>query len=216
MGAVTAGGANPGGLFRLNEHFAAFIATGRAINPVTKTNWEGVGVQPDVAVKPEDAVREAHVKAITALLEKPRNDEHRALLQRALNVAQQTPSDKPGGLRAPRDACGALEAHAQRCGRSFCASEPELVTQRASARAGRPSSAGHRASAAAGRVAGEASRAFGTTSRHSCDSRSVRGEAVSAADRDLPCLRVGRDALDMPPACKYRRRRFLAPSGSPG
>jgi hypothetical protein len=107
VGAVTAGGANPGGLFRLNEHFAAFIATGRAINPVTKTNWEGVGVQPDVAVKPEDAVREAHVKAITALLEKPRNDEHRALLQRALNVAQQTPSDKPEdyvrrGMRAGR------------------------------------------------------------------------------------------------------------------
>jgi len=107
VGAVTAGGANPGGLFRLNEHFAAFIATGRAINPVTKTNWEGVGVQPDVAVKPEDAVREAHVKAIMALLEKPRNDEHRALLQRALNVAQQTPSDKPEdyvrrGMRAGR------------------------------------------------------------------------------------------------------------------
>ena len=107
VGEITAGGANPGGLFRLNEHFAAFIATGRAINPVTKTNWEGVGVKPDVAVKPEDAVREAHVKAITTLQEKPRNDEHRALLQRALNVAQQTPSDKPEdymrrGMRAGR------------------------------------------------------------------------------------------------------------------
>jgi len=95
IGAVTAGGANPGGLFRLNEHFAAFIATGRAVNTVTQTNWEGVGVKPDVAVKAEDALREAHVRALNALLEKPRNDEHRALLQRAMAMAQQTPSEKP-------------------------------------------------------------------------------------------------------------------------
>ena len=43
VGAVSAGGANLGGMYRLNENFAAFIATGRAINPITKTNWEGRG-----------------------------------------------------------------------------------------------------------------------------------------------------------------------------
>ena len=107
VGASTAGGAHPGGLYRLNEHFAAFIATGRAINPVTKTNWEGVGVKPDVAAKPEDALKVAHTQAIETLLKKPRDDEHRGLLQRALEVAQQTPSDRPEdfvrrGLRAAR------------------------------------------------------------------------------------------------------------------
>ena len=43
----------------------------------------------------------------TALLEKPRNDDHKSLLQRALEAAKQTPSDKPEdfmrrGLRAAR------------------------------------------------------------------------------------------------------------------
>ena len=41
--------------FRLNDHFAAFIATGRAINPVSKTNWEGVGVEPDVKTSADEA-----------------------------------------------------------------------------------------------------------------------------------------------------------------
>jgi len=37
-------------MVRLNANFAAFIADGRAVNPVSKANWEGVGVRPDVAV----------------------------------------------------------------------------------------------------------------------------------------------------------------------
>lgn len=92
-GATTAGAANPGGLFPLSDHLAAFIATGRAINPVTHTNWEGVGVKPDHDVPPADALREAHVAAITKLLEKPSDDGHRAMLNRALEYAKATPSD---------------------------------------------------------------------------------------------------------------------------
>ena len=64
VGAVSAGGANPGGMYRLNENFAAFIATGRAINPVTKTNWEGVGVTPDSVTTAGTALRVAHMMAL--------------------------------------------------------------------------------------------------------------------------------------------------------
>jgi Peptidase family S41/N-terminal domain of Peptidase_S41 in eukaryotic IRBP len=56
VGETTGGGANPGGVERLSEHFAAFIPTGRAINPITKTNWEGVGVKPDVPAAADDAL----------------------------------------------------------------------------------------------------------------------------------------------------------------
>jgi retinol-binding protein 3 len=49
-GEITGGGANPGGGTMLNARFGIFIPTGRAENPVTDTNWEGVGVMPDVAM----------------------------------------------------------------------------------------------------------------------------------------------------------------------
>lgn len=50
VGEVTGGGANPGEVFNIDENFSIFIPTGRAINPITKTNWEGVGVKPDIEV----------------------------------------------------------------------------------------------------------------------------------------------------------------------
>ncbi len=61
VGEVTWGGANPGGTVRLNDHFHTFIPNGRAINPITKTNWEGVGVQPDVACPADDALVQAQI-----------------------------------------------------------------------------------------------------------------------------------------------------------
>jgi hypothetical protein len=49
-GETTGGGANPGGGWPLGPHFNIFVPTGRAENPLTKTNWEGTGVAPDVAM----------------------------------------------------------------------------------------------------------------------------------------------------------------------
>jgi retinol-binding protein 3 len=70
IGDRTWGGANPGGFVRLNDNFGAFIPTGRAINPITKTNWEGTGVIPDIKADPKDALRVAHKLAIENLLKK--------------------------------------------------------------------------------------------------------------------------------------------------
>jgi C-terminal processing protease CtpA/Prc len=89
VGATTVGAANPGGFFRLHDHFGAFIATGRAINPVTNTNWEGVGVKPDVAVAPEGALREAHVLALQKLIEQADDGEKRNALNAALEQARE-------------------------------------------------------------------------------------------------------------------------------
>ncbi len=38
-----------------------------AVNPITKTNWEGVGVQPDVAVTADKALDMAHYLALKKL-----------------------------------------------------------------------------------------------------------------------------------------------------
>jgi tetratricopeptide (TPR) repeat protein len=63
IGEKTAGGANPGYTFRINENFNIFIPTGFSINPVTETNWEGKGVEPDIAMKATDALSFALEKA---------------------------------------------------------------------------------------------------------------------------------------------------------
>ena len=88
VGAVTGGGAHPGGFFRVHEHFAVFVSTGRAVNPVTKTNWEGVGVKPEIATRPGEALRVAHVEALKKIMETVKDDPERtAALQRALDEA---------------------------------------------------------------------------------------------------------------------------------
>ena len=56
VGETTGGGANPGRGVPLPYDLTLFVPTGRAINPITKTNWEGVGVKPDVAVPAGDAL----------------------------------------------------------------------------------------------------------------------------------------------------------------
>ena len=64
IGETTGGGAHPGGGFRLNEHFNMFVPTGRAISPITKTNWEGTGVKPDIEVPAEQALAVARLMAL--------------------------------------------------------------------------------------------------------------------------------------------------------
>jgi Peptidase family S41/N-terminal domain of Peptidase_S41 in eukaryotic IRBP len=63
VGEVTGGGANPTGPVDLGHGVVASIPFGRSENPVTKTNWEGRGVQPAVAVPASDALRVALQKA---------------------------------------------------------------------------------------------------------------------------------------------------------
>jgi C-terminal processing protease CtpA/Prc len=59
VGETTGGGANPGGPVSLPDNFSIFIPTGRPINPITKANWEGVGVKPDVPVAADQALETA-------------------------------------------------------------------------------------------------------------------------------------------------------------
>ncbi|MDH4197265.1 MAG: S41 family peptidase, partial [Candidatus Aminicenantes bacterium] len=50
VGEATRGGAHSVDLFRVDDQFEIYISTGRAVNPLTGSNWEGVGVLPDVRV----------------------------------------------------------------------------------------------------------------------------------------------------------------------
>lgn len=81
VGETTGGGAHPGELRKLGTHFRMFVATGRAISPITKTNWEGVGVEPDIKVKADDALRVAQLRALKPLVDKATDPGLRRALQ---------------------------------------------------------------------------------------------------------------------------------------
>ena len=81
IGETTGGGANPGEMARLGEHFAAFVPGGRAVNPVTKTNWEGVGVEPDIKAPKEQALKIAYIMALNKQLERTKDENLKAALK---------------------------------------------------------------------------------------------------------------------------------------
>lgn len=64
VGETTGGGAHPVAPHELDEWFTILVPWGRPINPVTKTNWEGTGVVPDIAVSADAALDEAHRRAL--------------------------------------------------------------------------------------------------------------------------------------------------------
>ncbi len=67
VGETTGGGANPGGRFPVESNFQVFVPTGRPVNPLTQTNWEGVGVVPDIEVPADEALAKAIQEAMTRI-----------------------------------------------------------------------------------------------------------------------------------------------------
>ncbi len=75
VGETTGGGAHPGGTMVANGQFLVWVPKGRAINPISGTNWEGTGVEPDIEVPREKALERAHLEAVDRLIaraEEPR------------------------------------------------------------------------------------------------------------------------------------------------
>jgi len=88
IGETTGGGANPGGMVRLNEHFGVFVPTGRAVNPITKTNWEGSGVEPDIKVPKEQALKTAYLMALNKVVATTKDEERKAALKGLIDQTQ--------------------------------------------------------------------------------------------------------------------------------
>ena len=68
VGEVTGGRANPGGPVPLGHQFFVTMPGAQAVNPVTGTSWEGVGVKPDIPVSAAAALSKAHALAIDYLI----------------------------------------------------------------------------------------------------------------------------------------------------
>jgi C-terminal processing protease CtpA/Prc len=59
VGEPSGGGAHPFEYRRAGTHFVLSLPEGRSVNPITGKDWEGVGVQPDVAVPQAQALEKA-------------------------------------------------------------------------------------------------------------------------------------------------------------
>lgn len=77
VGETTGGGAHPGGTHIATDRFTVWVPQGRAINPITETNWEGTGVKPHVEVPAADALETAHLLALEKMAEKAETEEEK-------------------------------------------------------------------------------------------------------------------------------------------
>lgn len=85
VGDITGGGAHPVDFYTLNQNFSASIPFGRAVNPVTKTNWEGKGVEPDIKVKSTMALDTAYKTALVKIIAKEDDEKLKSRYQWALD-----------------------------------------------------------------------------------------------------------------------------------
>ncbi len=103
VGETTGGGAHPVTRYAWPSlGLAATVPFGRAVNPVTGTNWEGTGVAPDVATTAAAALETAHRLALDELSRREQDPARRAELSWVAD-----------GLRM-RAASAALDARALR------------------------------------------------------------------------------------------------------
>jgi hypothetical protein len=70
IGEVSGGGAHPVDFKVINGEFILVVPIGRAINPISHTNWEGVGVKPNIVVTANKALLRARVTALDELARK--------------------------------------------------------------------------------------------------------------------------------------------------
>jgi len=79
VGETTGGGAHPGGTRIATDRYMIWVPTGRAINPITDTNWEGTGVEPHIKVPAGKALETAHVEALKKMKESRSEDDQFSL-----------------------------------------------------------------------------------------------------------------------------------------
>lgn len=75
IGNTSAGAANGSDFFVINENFGIQIPVVTITIPTTNSNWEGIGVQPDIEVKKEEALGVAYLEILNTLIEDSNDSE---------------------------------------------------------------------------------------------------------------------------------------------
>lgn len=87
IGENTGGGAHPVNGFAIGERYEARIPVGRAINPISKTNWEGTGIKPDIEVPAPEALDLAVGEILERMIELGDENAKWGLIQHKARVA---------------------------------------------------------------------------------------------------------------------------------
>jgi len=96
VGDTTGGGAHPVDThFSPNLNVQARVPFGRAINPITGTNWEGTGVAPDVVVPADQALDRAEIDALKKLRETSTDPDRQYTLDWAITGLEVRLTDVP-------------------------------------------------------------------------------------------------------------------------
>jgi hypothetical protein len=69
----------------LTDHFGSIVPQARSISPITNTDWEGVGVIPDIEMNPNKALRHAKMLILQEMLVKETNQAKRNQIQQGLD-----------------------------------------------------------------------------------------------------------------------------------
>jgi hypothetical protein len=87
IGETTGGGAHPVNFHYFEDlQFGIGVPFGRAINPISGTNWEGTGIKPDIEVPQEKAYDTAYKLAVKNLLTKTKTPEEKRRLESDINI----------------------------------------------------------------------------------------------------------------------------------
>ena len=89
VGNTTAGAANPGRGYRIDNFFELTVPNGKIMSAIRGENWEGVGVVPDVDSKSQNAMHVAHRMALQKLIKQSVDKSYRSQLEEILDSLEQ-------------------------------------------------------------------------------------------------------------------------------
>jgi CubicO group peptidase (beta-lactamase class C family) len=103
IGETTGGGAHPVMARPLGKNFLITVPFARAINPITKTNWEGVGVKPDVETTAENTLKVARLAALKSAMARANDQRLADQLKAMIESLQREIGDLalPASVQAP-------------------------------------------------------------------------------------------------------------------
>jgi C-terminal processing protease CtpA/Prc len=86
IGETTKGGAHDSRPVKVTDRFVIELPFARAISPITQTNWEGIGVEPDLPRPADQALEVAYRMAIERIISATTNVRQREQLQKMLDA----------------------------------------------------------------------------------------------------------------------------------
>lgn len=84
IGETTGGGAHPIDFFSILDLLVLRLPTAQTVNPISKTNWEGTGVDPDINIPSDQAFDEAYLIALENMMQKTKDKDKKLFLEYAL------------------------------------------------------------------------------------------------------------------------------------